>query len=113
MTILHEQPTKRVAIRSLCAKNHSGEGVLIIGKEADLKDLSCLTVGDNISPSFTWSNVETELQQLQDEWTAQEYGRNRASAYPALADQFDKIFHEGIDKWKETIQAVKDAHPKP
>ena len=37
---------------------------------------------------------------------------SREMSYPSFADQFDQIFHEGIDKWKETIQAVKDAHPK-
>ena len=35
------------------------------------------------------------------------------SGYPPISDQLDQIFHEGIDAWKETIQAVKDAHPKP
>ena len=44
---------------------------------------------------------------------ATQYSRDRQSEYPSFADQFDQIFHEGIDKWKETIQAVKDAHPKP
>ena len=38
---------------------------------------------------------------------------NRVTAYPSSGDQFDQIYHEGIDAWKETIQAVKDAHPKP
>ena len=36
----------------------------------------------------------------------------RRSAYPSSGDQFDKIFHEGIDAWKADIQAIKDAHPK-
>ena len=38
---------------------------------------------------------------------------SRESGYPPISDQLDQIFHEGIDKWKETIQAVKDANPKP
>ena len=33
--------------------------------------------------------------------------------YPSWQDQLDQIFHEGIDAWKETVKAVKDAHPKP
>jgi hypothetical protein len=33
--------------------------------------------------------------------------------YPSMADQLDDIFHNGVDGWKATIQAVKDAHPKP
>jgi hypothetical protein len=30
-----------------------------------------------------------------------------------MADQLDDIFHNGVDGWKATIQAVKDANPKP
>ena len=37
----------------------------------------------------------------------------RYKSYPKVEDQLDQIFHEGIDAWKETIQAVKDANPKP
>jgi hypothetical protein len=40
------------------------------------------------------------------------YKYSRAKEYPSLADQFDKIFHEGIDAWKAEIQAVKDKYPK-
>jgi ribosome-interacting GTPase 1 len=43
---------------------------------------------------------------------ANEYQRNRAAEYPSIVDQLDKIFHDGIDEWKETIQAVKDKYPK-
>ena len=38
--------------------------------------------------------------------------RSQARAYPSIPDQLDTIFWRGIDAWKETIQAVKDAHPK-
>ncbi len=35
------------------------------------------------------------------------------SGYPPMTDQLDQIYHEGIDAWKATIKAVKDANPKP
>ena len=38
---------------------------------------------------------------------------SREEGYPPIEDQLDQIYHEGIDAWKETIKAVKDAHPKP
>ena len=38
---------------------------------------------------------------------------SREDGYPPITDQLDQIYHEGIDAWKETIKAVKDAHPKP
>jgi hypothetical protein len=40
------------------------------------------------------------------------YIGKRQAEYPSYADQFDKIFHEGIDAWKAEIQAVKDKYPK-
>jgi 5,10-methylenetetrahydrofolate reductase len=43
---------------------------------------------------------------------ANAYKDLRAAAYPSFADQFDTIFHEGIDAWKAQIQAVKDRYPK-
>ena len=41
------------------------------------------------------------------------YKRNRANEYPAIVDQLDDIFHNGIDAWKATIQVTKDKYPKP
>jgi hypothetical protein len=40
------------------------------------------------------------------------YKYQRAAEYPAITDQLDTIFHEGLDAWKEQIQAVKDKYPK-
>jgi hypothetical protein len=42
----------------------------------------------------------------------QEYIFKRKAEYPSFADQFDTIFHEGLDAWKAQIQAVKDKYPK-
>ena len=72
-----------------------------------------LVIHDDSKDKPTKKSLEDELKRRQDEFDAQDYARDRKSAYPPFADQFDQIFHEGIDKWKETIQAVKDAHPKP
>jgi len=43
---------------------------------------------------------------------ANAYKEQRAMAYPSIADQLDQIYHEGIDAWKATIQAVKAKYPK-
>jgi hypothetical protein len=40
------------------------------------------------------------------------YADKRMFEYPTFPDQFDDIFHNGIDGWKSTIQAVKDKYPK-
>ena len=41
-----------------------------------------------------------------------QYKRQRAVAYPSIADQLDTIYHSGIDAWKATITAVKEEFPK-
>ena len=40
------------------------------------------------------------------------YKVKRAAEYPSFADQFDLLFHGGMDTWKAAIQAVKDKYPK-
>jgi hypothetical protein len=42
-----------------------------------------------------------------------EYQRQRATAYPSIADQLDTLYHGGYDAWKATITAVKEEFPKP
>ena len=37
---------------------------------------------------------------------------NRKNEYPAIADQLDDIYHNGIDAWKATIKVTKDKYPK-
>ena len=44
---------------------------------------------------------------------ANAYKRQRATAYPSIADQLDQIYHQGLDAWKATILAVKEEFPKP
>ena len=37
----------------------------------------------------------------------------RAAEYPAIADQLDYIYHNGIDAWKtDMIDPVKNKYPK-
>ena len=59
----------------------------------------------------------TEKQRLEDEETDRvanmTYAEKRAAEYPPFEDQFDDIFHNGVDGWKATIQVTKDKYPKP
>jgi hypothetical protein len=40
------------------------------------------------------------------------YKEQRAKAYPSFADQFDLLYHGGLDAWKAAIDAVKTQYPK-
>jgi len=40
------------------------------------------------------------------------YAQKRAAEYPSFADQFDLLYHGGMDAWKEAIDTVKNKYPK-
>mgnify|MGYP001159353728 CR=1 FL=1 len=58
----------------------------------------------------TWSYFK---QRLDEYLSMLEYKYNRRNEYPSIEEQLDTIFHEGLDVWKEQIQAIKDKYPKP
>ena len=71
----------------------------------------------------TESEINNKINELQADYDSKQYQRDRADAYPDLAEQFDLLWH-AIDggkfnvKSKDTdfykkLKAVKDANPKP
>jgi hypothetical protein len=58
------------------------------------------------------NEVAYDLAAVEAEVQANAYKGLRAAEYPAIVDQLDKIFHDGLDAWKAQIQAVKDKYPK-
>ena len=65
------------------------------------------------TPEISKADIQTKLDELQVQYNNNEYQRKRDAEYPSIKDQLDKIYHEGIDKWKEDmIKPVKDKHPK-
>ena len=60
----------------------------------------------------TEEEVVQKIAELKYQEEVNEYQRQRAAEYPSYADQFDQIFHEGIDAWKATILEVKRKYPK-
>ena len=72
---------------------------------------------------ITWHNDTTPISEadilakqaeLQADYEAKEYQRNRATEYPSIAEQLDLIYHAGVggDAFQAAIKAVKDKHPK-
>jgi len=59
------------------------------------------------------AQVAAEQAQWATEKAAVQYKFDRAEEYPSIADQLDKIYHDGIDAWKADIKAIKDKYPKP
>ena len=63
----------------------------------------------------TQAEIDAEIIRLQAEYDAQEYARNRASAFPSIGDQLDMQYHDQLDgttTWKDAIAKVKSDNPK-
>jgi len=65
------------------------------------------------SVTLDQSLIDAEIIRLQAEYDNAQYARDRAEAYPSIADQLDKIYHSGVAGWKADIKVIKDANPKP
>lgn len=59
------------------------------------------------------NQVTYNLALVQAEINANAYKHKRAAEYPAITDQLDYIYHNGIDAWKtDMIDPVKTKYPK-
>jgi hypothetical protein len=56
--------------------------------------------------------TDEQAEALRPQPPAPTYRELRAAEYPSFADQFDLLYHGGMDAWKAAIQAVKDKYPK-
>ena len=67
---------------------------------------------DETQSKPTEEEIVQKIAELEYQEEVNEYQRQRAAEYPSYADQFDQIFHEGVDAWKSTILEVKRRYPK-
>ena len=60
------------------------------------------------------AEIQAEITRLQAEYDAQEYARNRQAEYPDYGTQLNKIYDDGLTKWKtEMVDPIKAKYPKP
>ena len=75
------------------------------------------TILDWKSPGKTQpsqSAIEAKMVELQEEWDSQEYARKRKAEYPDWGTQLNKIYDDGLAKWKsEMVDPIKAKYPKP
>ena len=77
------------------------------------EDASAVVWLENTTP-ITEADILAKQAELQADYEAKQYQRNRASEYPSIAEQLDLIYHagQGGDAFQAAIQAVKDKYPK-
>ena len=71
-----------------------------------------VSIRGNIAYDQNDSIVEYDEAAVQAYMDSHAYKELRAAEYPSYADQFDTIFHQGLEAWKAQIQAVKTKYPK-
>jgi len=85
---------------------------LVPNAEVNIREEQTEWLSPSIAP-VTDEEINAEIVRLEAEYNAKEYQRLRAKKYPAIADQLDYIYHNGIDAWKEDmIDPVKTKYPK-
>ena len=73
-----------------------------------------LTWLDDSTVKPTEEEINTEMVRLQAEYDALEYARNRKAEYPDMGTQLNKIYDDGLTKWKsEMVDPIKAKYPKP
>jgi len=64
--------------------------------------------------SYDADAVQTKVDELQADYDAKAYQRQRASEYPSWQKQLEKIYDDGVDAWKtEMVDPIKAKYPKP
>ena len=76
------------------------------------EDINQITWHDDNPTNITNEQILAKQAELQADYDAKEYQRNRKGEYPSIVDQLDDIYHNGIDGWKTTIKVTKDKYPK-
>jgi hypothetical protein len=71
-----------------------------------------LSEHEYLLPASSVPITDEEAEALRPQPPAPTYRELRAAEYPSFADQFDLLYHGGMDAWKAAIQAVKDKYPK-
>jgi hypothetical protein len=74
---------------------------------------SIITICGDVAYDKDENIVEYDNDAVEALIKSEAYKGLRAAEYPAIADQLDYIYHNGIDAWKtDMIDPVKEKYPK-
>ena len=83
-----------------------------------------VTIGGNSLDDITWHNgttpiskadIEAKIVELQAEYDALQYQRDRAKEYPSIQEQLDMQYWDSVNgttTWQDKINEVKTKYPK-
>lgn len=61
----------------------------------------------------TEKEINEKIKELQADYDAKKYQRDRAADYPSWQEQMDLLYHGGVDALKAELKKTKDKFPKP
>jgi hypothetical protein len=83
-----------------------------------------VSVSGNDIDTIEWHNgttpipkadIEAKMVEVQAEYDANQYQRDRATAYPSIQEQFDMQYWDNVNgttNWEDAIAKVKADNPK-
>ena len=77
-------------------------------------DINQITWLNGTTP-ISVSDIEAKMVEVQAEYDANQYQRDRATAYPTIQDQLDMQYWDNINgttTWEDAIAKVKADNPK-
>ncbi len=92
--------------------------ILAINPKAEVsvnaEDFEQITWLNGTTP-ISKADIQAKQAELQADYDAKQYQRDRANEYPSWQDQMDMQYwdkKDGTTTWQDAIQAVKDKYPK-
>ena len=85
--------------------------VVVRGTDIDTCEIEWL----NGTTPIPKADIEAKMAELQAEYDANQYQRDRATAYPSIQDQLDMQYWDkvnGTTNWEDAIAKVKSDNPK-
>ena len=99
-------------------KNKIIKAILKLNPTAEVSvsedDINTIT-WENDTPPIPKELILAKVAELQAEYEANQYQRDRAKAYPTIQEQLDMQYWDkinGTNNWQDAINAVKAQYPK-
>jgi len=98
--------------------------VKIIDAILNINPNAKVTIQGNDFNQITWHNgttpisvsdIQAKMVEVQAEYDANQYQRDRATAYPSIQDQLDMQYWDNVNgttTWEDAIAKVKSDNPK-
>jgi len=85
--------------------------VSVIGNDIN----TCEIEWHNGTAEISKEDIKAKIAELQADYDAKQYQRDRAKEYPSIQDQLDMQYWDkvnGTNTWQDAINAVKNKYPK-